>query len=441
MKKTILAVFALAVAFATTAEAQQKVFLNKGEETVATVELGDEDYIAFGRPEGVEAQREVDILNLKAGKNYVKYSIVTKTADLPYFQMCVSESYLKLFIIQYFGGASLSEMTDAELKNVFSTLMKSGSYGFDGVGNANFTMTDGERPIGGNTQFIAAGEKHYVVVCDLVESNGKYVLGSNMVYDAVRTADPGESSATLSVDYLGLDDSGKPNFDVKPGAGINSLHLVLGSTRSIDEFVSLYGYSALMYTQGVSFSTEMWETYGSEFKAWNIEKENDYSFFALGVDENGDWVKASVENVHIKPLSANDCPDVDVINHQCNNGDLAIQYSIKTKASAIKKARMLVMKETAWEDALNRYPVENPTQAWATYMEDSELALDVTDVVKDLGNKFTFRKTFTEEERGWYVAVFAVTDDYGTTVTRCAFNSHLADADWSILSKTFPVDK
>lgn len=53
----------------------------------------------------------------------MKYTVTTKTDDQPFYQMCVSESYLKFFVMQYFGGASLSEMTEAELKQVFSTLM------------------------------------------------------------------------------------------------------------------------------------------------------------------------------------------------------------------------------------------------------------------------------------------------------------------------------
>ena len=43
MKKTILSVFALAMAFVATAEAQQKVFLNKGNKTIETVMLGTDD--------------------------------------------------------------------------------------------------------------------------------------------------------------------------------------------------------------------------------------------------------------------------------------------------------------------------------------------------------------------------------------------------------------
>ena len=177
MKKTILSVFALVVAFVATADAQQKVFLNKGSRTVDAVVLGADDYISFG-PEGVPDQLKAEVSDLKAGKNYVKYTVTTKTDDQPFYQMCVSESYLKFFLLQYFGGASLSEMTEAELKQVFSTLMMSGSYGYAGVGSQSVTLVDGEKPEGGTTQFIAAGENHYVVVCDLVEADGKYTLST-----------------------------------------------------------------------------------------------------------------------------------------------------------------------------------------------------------------------------------------------------------------------
>ena len=108
------------MAFVATAEAQQKVFLNKGNKTIETVMLGADDYIAFGRPVGVPEQAKVEIADLTAGKNYVRYKVQARTADQPYYQMCVSESYLKFFLMEYFGGASLSEMTEAEKKQVFS---------------------------------------------------------------------------------------------------------------------------------------------------------------------------------------------------------------------------------------------------------------------------------------------------------------------------------
>ena len=121
-----------------------------------------------------------------------------------------------------------------------------------------------------------------------------------------------------------------------------------------------------------------------------------------------------------------------------DNGDGT--YTIKSKASSIKSARMLVMKENDWDDALNAYDVETPTMAWADFMATTDKAEDVTEVVKQFNGKFTFKKSFSDAERGWYVAVLAVTDEYGTTVSRSTFHSHSADAEFGTLSKTFHVE-
>lgn len=121
-----------------------------------------------------------------------------------------------------------------------------------------------------------------------------------------------------------------------------------------------------------------------------------------------------------------------------DNGDGT--YTIKSKASSIKSARMLVMKENDWDDALNAYDVETPSMALADFMATTDKAEDVTEVVKQFNGKFTFKKSFSDAERGWYVAVLAVTDDYGTTVSRSTFHSHITDAEFGTLSKTFPVE-
>lgn len=121
-----------------------------------------------------------------------------------------------------------------------------------------------------------------------------------------------------------------------------------------------------------------------------------------------------------------------------DNGDGT--YTIKSKASSIKSARMLVMKENDWDDALNEYQVETPTMAWADFMATTDKAEDVTEVVKQFNGKFTFKKSFSDAERGWYVAVLAVTDEYGTTVSRSTFHSYITDAEFGTLTKTFSVE-
>lgn len=355
--------------------------------------------------------------------------------------MVLSEAYMSLFLMQY-QGKDLSMMSDAELNAAFVTLMSAG-YGEGAIGTKTFNMMDGVKNASGETQYVGGGLGYYLVACDLVENDGKYSLGTQMSYQKITTPEPGQSSATLDVEYKGLDADGHALFSVIPGKQIKTLHMVIGTSRSIDEFVSLFGYEWLMFTQGSDFTADQWNELTDEDKGWNIESEDDYSFYVLGVDANGDWVKAEVENVHIKPVAANDCAEVDLTDYSCVDGSLNVTYNVKTKASKIDKASILVMKENDWDDALNEIVknknYENPYEAWPEEVAAAAEAKDVTaDITAD--GKLTFSRSFTEQERDWYVVVLGVTDANGTTVTRAAFHTHIENAEWSILSRTYPKE-
>ena len=451
MKKTILSVLIMAASFGLTANAQQKVNLNLGDQTVATVQLGEGDYISFGRPEGVPEQKDVEVVKTETGKNYVSYKVETKQADKMYQHVLLLKSYVELLSIKM--GGTFDENDEASLKSLFQTLMLAG-YGSTGTGTQTYTFTDGVKDAAGQTQFIPGGQDYYIVTCGVtMGADNTPALDDDLSYTKVRTADHGESSETLSVEYKGIDDNGQATFDVQPGSGIKTLYMVLGKAKSIDEFINVYSYDYLMFTQSTQFTRDQWLALGEDnAQKWNITEEGDYSFYVLGIDENGDWVKAQILNQHIKPAADNDCPEVNITNYTSGDpdedgvGSVAIQYEIKTKAESISKAKMLLMKENDWDDALNVYmktgKYEKPSDAWAVYMDESKDAVDVTDAVKELGNKLNYSCGFSENERGWYVAVLAVTDSYGTTVTRAAFHSHMdpTNGEWSIFSRTFPVN-
>ncbi len=447
MKKTIFSAIILAAAsFACNAQAQQKVMLNKGDQTVETVKLGTDDYIAFGRPEGVPEQKEVEVTSTETGKNYVSYKVETKSADKVYSHVLLKKSYVELLAIQM--NNYFDENDKATLDNIFRTLIYAG-YGDVSMGSQSFTIKDGEQDSFGSTNFIPGGQDYYLVTAGISFKDDEPELDNDINYTMVRTKDPGVSNETFTVEYKGVNNDGHAWFDVQSGEGINTMYFVFGTSASIDEFINLYGYDYLMFTQANEFTRDQWSSLPDEMHVWNVEKENDYSFYALGVDENGDWVKVEIKNQHIKPAVSNDCPVVDITNKMCVDGKLAIQYNIKSKAQEIKSAKMLLMKQNDWDDALNElmkikegddYKYNQPSEAWADYMATTDKAEDVTEAVKALGNTLTYKKDFTDDERGWYVAAFAVTDEYGTTVTRASFHSHLGEEEnWDILSRTFPV--
>lgn len=208
-------------------------------------------------------------------------------------------------------------------------------------------------------------------------------------------------------------------FAEKKADGVN-FYLTPGNIGSANELDNCYYYVRLFVPQSNMDGSELYVQGNKKYELTfvdNVTDVNNPQTFSISNDA---------------PSSATGTISV------LDNGDGT--YTIKSKASSIKSARMLVMKENDWDDALNAYDVETPTMAWADFMATTDKAEDVTEVVKQFNGKFTFKKSFSDAERGWYVAVLAVTDEYGTTVSRSTFHSHITDAEFGTLTKTFPVE-
>lgn len=440
MKRYIYtAMIIAAAAVSTTAQAQQKVNLNKGDQKVVTVELGENDYIAFSRPAGVLDQRLVEIVKTATTKNSVKYTILAKTDDQFSCHMMVDKYFLEAFMREYMN-TQLSNCTKEQLENAFSTLLLSG-YGSGLRGTQDFVVENGEADQSGSTQFVLGGQDYYIVTCNLVADGNAYQLGNDMSYKVVSTPAAGQSSETLEVNYVGLDAEGKATFSVDASDGIKTLHMVLGTKKSIDEVLNVMGYDYVMSVESNSFTLENWrELQDAEMNKWNLSAEDHYSFLVLGVDNNGDWVKAQVDDVYIKPAADNNCPKLDTESFKVADGALAASYSVASQTASPLQARMVLMTENDWDDTLNEYVrakgYENPSEAWPDLM-NSDKATDVTADVKD--GKYNFTKNFTDDERDWYVLAFAVTDANGTTITRTAFHSHIEGADPETITHTYPV--
>lgn len=179
-------------------------------------------------------------------------------------------------------------------------------------------------------------------------------------------------------------------FAEKKADGVN-FYLTPGNIGSANELDNCYYYVRLFVPQSNMDGSELYVQGNKKYELTfvdNVTDVNNPQTFSISNDA---------------PSSATGTISV------LDNGDGT--YTIKSKASSIKSARMLVMKENDWDDALNEYQVETPTMAWADFMATTDKAEDVTEVVKQFNGKFTFKKSFSDAERGWYVAVLAVTDE------------------------------
>ncbi len=430
MIKKILSVVLMATALTATAQAQQKVHLAKGDQTVATYTLSDGDYICFSRPENMETDKKVEVTETETGKNYVTYTIATNTPQQAYAHMLVKSSFLDLFLTQYYG-LSLSTATEEQLQNAFKTLFSAG-YGYVADAAGTFTFKDGQDDGNGETLFIPGGQEYYIVTVDVDVQDSKYTMGSEFSYTKVTTKNPGQSSETLTVTYEGLNEKGAAHFSITPGSGIVTLHTVFATTASIDEFVNTYSYDYLMFTQGESFTTEQWNALDESDQAWSVSKEADFSLYVLGIDKNGNWVKAQVDT-HIKPKVDDNCPTLDVTSNTASDGNVSVTVSVSPQT--LTKATVRLMLENDFANEVNKYTYDKPSDVWPEVATAGD-AEDITEAVNASGT-YTFSKE--NLARGWYVVLFTATDANGTTLTKAGFHSHLSDAKWDLTTKTYPA--
>lgn len=417
MIKSILSIALMVSALTATAQTEtpHKLYLGKGDKTVASYDMNDGDYVTFTRPQNMATTMSVELSNVKTGKNYVSYRVNTQKQDQIYGHMLLQASFIEMFLTQYYN-TTLAEASDDVLKEALKTLFASG-YGYIDEGPQTFTIKDCSTDAKGNTLFIPAGQEYFIAT---VDANKDYEMGKDLSFVRTKTQAPGESKETLNVTYKGIDETGV-HFGVEPSSGIVALYTVFGTKKSIDEFVNVYSYDYLMFTQGLSHTIAQWK---ADEPVAKVIREDDYSFYVLGIDKNGDWVKAQLDE-HIKPLVDDGCPIVDVLSNTVTNGHATVSFGVTPKD--VKKATVRLILDNELKNELNRNKTLPEIAA--------ENATDITAEINAEG-EYTFDKD--QIERGWYALLCSATNEKGTTVTRAIFHTHLDNAEWEILSNTFP---
>lgn len=202
------------------------------------------------------------------------------------------------------------------------------------------------------------------------------------------------------------------------------MYTLLTKKAQLDQYISNYGYDYVMFSFGSPITAQDWNTYGSQ-AAWGLDDENDYVMSVLGIDADGDWVKAKDEQ-HIV-ISNDKCPKVNVLSKKASDGNIKVTFEITP--SNVSAAHVRLMPDNDVADELNR----NKT------LDQIAVEGDATDIKADINyyGEYTFSKE--DVERGWYSLLISGTDENGTNVTRLIFHTHLENAEWEIETTTFPV--
>ena len=401
--------------------AQDHVYLIKGNKVVAKYPVGSVDYMSFKLPEGV-SETSVEVEAVETGKNYLTYSVKTADADQYYGHGFFQAQLLDVMLRKYYD-TNIKDVEEGTLKQLIKSLLA--NYGYMDKGNNVFTIKDGDNDGYGTDFFIPGGQDFYVATVNITEVTSEGgTMGDDISITKMTTQAPGNSNETMGIEYTGLNAEGKATYNITPGDGIKTMYTLLAKKSQLDEYTTLYGYDYVIFSLAMPITASDWKEYGSQM-SWELDDENDYVMSVLGIDKNGDWVKASDEQ-HII-TTTDKCPKVNVFSKEAGEGKVKVNFEITP--SNVSAAHVRLMPDNDVVDELN-----NNKTLDQIAIEDG--AIDIKNDINTAG-EYTFAKN--DIERGWYSLLISAIDENGTNVTRLIFHTHLENFTWETETTTFPV--
>lgn len=402
------------------ANAQDHVYLMKGDKVVAKYPVESVDYLSFKRPEG-GTENGIAPEAVATGKNYLKYSVKPKDSSVYYGHGFFQAQLLDMLLRKYYN-TTVNDVDESTLKLVVKALLANNGY-LDQGSNV-FVIKDGDNDGYGTDFFIPGGQDFYVATVNITsvdEMGGE--MGDEVSLIKMTTLAAGESPETMTVKYTGLNDKGNATYNITPGSGIKTMYTLLAKKGELDEYTSLYGYDNVMFSLAMPITAADWREYGSQM-SWELDDENDYVMSVLGVDGNGDWVKATDEQ-HIV-TTTDHCPKVNIFSKAAGEGKVSVRFEITP--SNVSAAHVRLINDNDVVDELNRDKT----------LDQIAVEGDAIDIKADIN--YAGEYTFTKEdlERGWYSLLISGTDEDGTNVTRLIFHSHLENFEWETTTATFP---
>ena len=417
MKSRIIVILSIMLGFVASICAQDQIYLIKGNKVVAKYASSDVDYVSFKLPEGV-TEDPFELAIEETGKNYVKYSVKPTDSDRYYAHTMVQESLVDYILQEYFE-TTLAEADDATLASALNICLY--SYGLIGKGEMVFNYKDGEMIDEDYSLSVIANQPYFVIACYLNDAMDD--LEGTAMYLQTKTEPAGVSNETLTVTYTGLNEDGEATFKFDASEGIRTIFTMYGYKEVLDYFIAEFGYEYTIFLFG-----EQWtpEEINSNPYGWIVEDKAEYSMYALGIDANGDWVKAETHQL-IEPLEETvEGPQINIFSKSKDNGAVSVNFEITP--SNVSEAYVRLLEESVCDNKLN----QGYNLAEVASMAD---AIDITSTINSAG-EYTYKNSAVPT--GWQTLLIMAKNADGTTVTRINFNAHLADSEWD-LNENIPI--
>lgn len=388
----------------------QFVYLIKGNQVVGKYSVEDVDYVSFHLPEGV-TENPVTLTIDDAGKNYITYTVNTLNPSTKYAHCTVAEHTVD-YLLQEYCGTTLAEATPDDMKSALYYSMS--FYGFEAAGTDTYTIRDGYDDGYGTIIEVIAGQRYIACVWELDDN---YDVIGDPYYQTVNTLPAGDSQSVLDVEYAGLDDTGSATFNFNIGSDIVRVRTLYGLKDMMSWYIQRFGYDYTMIVFGQSYLPE---ELGEGSAGWPVIDEDDYIIYALGIDSEGNWVKAECEAHIVPPAREEQGPQIKIFSKEKGDGKVSVNFEITP--SNVDEAYIRLMSENDADDRLN----EGYTLAEIASGGD---AVDITGEINKWG-EYTY--TNNEVPRGWESLLIMGRNSDGTTVTRINFHAFQEGSEWDI---------
>ena len=136
MKKKILSLVLLLGGMTLGMQAQENVYLMKGEHVVAKYPLGEDTYITFKRPTDLAKTKSVELKAVETGKNYIKYNVTTAEKDQYYSHAFYQKQYLNQVLRKYYN-TDIDNVDEETLTEEIEMLIT--QTGYIGQGSRTYT--------------------------------------------------------------------------------------------------------------------------------------------------------------------------------------------------------------------------------------------------------------------------------------------------------------
>lgn len=396
----------MAAAAATSAYAQETLYLVKGDRVVGKYNVEDVDYATFELPGDVK-ESPIWLTVDNVGKNTVTYTINTSGDKVAYAHNILSSYDVDFYALNYYD-APFDELDEGTQSVILKNYLAFSAY--VGMGTQSYTQTDYADDHTGTGDDIARfsvhpNVKYYLCAWEIDPTTQE--PGETFEYTTFTTLPYGQSPLSLSAKVANIEyvdeDEAHITFDINGDSDILYVMTLYGMADVLPYYIETFGFDYTLYTFGSTYSLDELK----DDSTWPAYESGEYVLYVCGFDANGDMVMAYPAIADVQFDAEKSGPTISVFSKSASSGSISVNFEISP--SNVEEAYVRLLPENTVDDRLNMgYTLPELAMGGD--------AIDITSAINSMGEYTYTNNELTEQ---WYsLLIYAKDKEGGSTVAR-----------------------